>query len=165
MAGPRERRYEWGDPAAGRSRLGRVSGMDYLAAEMEGAHPPPPICAAMGFRLSELAPGRVVYAGRPGEDHCNVMGTAQGGWVASILDAAMSSVVHSLLPAGPTYSTLEMKVNFVRPVVVDGGLLRAVATSVHAGRRTGTAEGRLLDADERLLAHGSVTCLIIAAEN
>lgn len=160
----RERRYQWREPSEGWRKLGKVSGMDYLRDEMNGVHPPPPICVAMGFGLSELAPGRLVYAGAPGGDHGNVMGTAQGGWVASILDAAMSSVVHSLLPAGPTYSTLELKVNYVRPVRIDGGRLRAIGTSVHDGRRIGTAEGRLIDEADRLLAHGSVTCLIVQPE-
>ncbi len=160
----RRRAYGWRDPRPAWDRLGKLDGLAYLEAERDGQLPPPPITVVNRFRLTEVRRGRVVYRGTPGEDHANAVGSVQGGWTASILDAALGSVVHSMLPAGRLYTTLEIKVNYVRAVRFDTGELAAIAEIRHAGRQTATAEAHLFDPDDRLLAHASTTCLVFEAD-
>lgn len=160
----RRRSYDWHDPAPAWERLGRLSGLDYLQAVVRGEVAPPPVAIAMRLRLTDVSPGRVVYVGTPGEDFANDVGSVQGGWVAGLLDAAIGSAVHAALPAGVRYTTLELKVNFVRGVATDGGELTCIAEAVHVGRRIGTAEARVTDGAGKLYAHATTTCLIMASE-
>lgn len=162
-AGPplRRRSDAWRDPGPARARLGRASGLEQLGAVLAGRLPPPPVAVANRFRLCAVAAGRVVYEGIPGEDHYNDVGGVQGGWVASLLDAALGSAVHSRLAAGYSYTTLDLKVNFVRGVSVASGPLTAIGEALHVGGRTATAQATLTDAAGRLHAHGSTTCLIL----
>ncbi len=157
----RTRRYDWADPTQAWSRLDRVDGYAYLAGELRGEVPSLPICATNRMRLAEVERGRVVFVGQPGEEHANAVGTVQGGWTTSLLDAAMGSAVHSMLPAGVTYATIDIKVNFVRPVLIDAGEMRAIAETIHVGRRLATAEGRVEDGEGRILAHATTTTLIL----
>jgi uncharacterized protein (TIGR00369 family) len=157
----RSRRYSWPDPAPAWARLGRVDGQEYLAGELRGEAPPAPISATNRMRLHEVGQGRAVFVGRPGEEHANAVGSVQGGWTTSLLDAAMGSAVHSMLPAGVTYATIDIKVNFVRPIVTDAGELFGIGEIIHVGRRLATAEGRVEDAEGRLYAHGTTTALIL----
>jgi uncharacterized protein (TIGR00369 family) len=145
-------------PAA---RHGRgLSGLDYLAAIRDGRIPKPPIAAVLDFDLIEVEPGRAVFACEPGERHYNPLGVVHGGMAATLLDSAMGCAVHSTLPQGRGYTTLEMKVNLVRAVTAATGRLRAEARVVHAGRQSATAEARLVDAEGKLYAHGTTTCLV-----
>lgn len=160
-ADKRTRSYSWSDPGHSWSRLGRISGLRYLRAVIDGVVPPPPVCVAMRFQLEEVTEGRVVYSGTPGEDFANDVGSIQGGWTAALIDAAIGSAVHSALPVGVTYTTLENKVNFVRAVRPDSGQLRCEAQTLHIGRRIGTAEARVRDRSGKLYAHASTTCLIV----
>lgn len=159
----RRRTYSWHDPAPAWQRLGRLSGLDYLHGVLRGEVAPPPVAVAMRLRLVEVSEGRVVYAGTPGEDFGNDVGSVQGGWIAGLLDAAIGSAVHSALPAGVRYTTLELKVNYVRAVPTDGGEVTCQAHTVHVGRRIGTAEARITDAAGKLYAHATTTCLILPA--
>jgi len=164
MAGEeRQRSYAWADPTTAWDQLGKLSGLDYLRAVRDGDLPKPPVAVAMRLELREVDDGRVVYAGTPGEDFGNDVGSVQGGWVAGLLDAAIGSAVHSTLPAGVRYTTLELKVNYVRAVVPGSGPLRCEATALHRGRRVGTAEAKITDGDGRLYAHATTTCLILPA--
>ena len=106
--------------------------------------------------------GRVVYTGQPGEDFANDVGSVQGGWVAALIDAAIGSAVHSALPLGARYTTLELKTNFVRAVAIDGGEMRCTAETLHVGRTT--AKAQVTDADGKLYAHATTTCLILPRE-
>jgi uncharacterized protein (TIGR00369 family) len=160
----RSRSYDWHDPAPAWERLGKLSGLDYLQAVLRGEVAPPPVAVAMRLRLKEVGEGRVVYAGTPGEDFANDVGTVQGGWIAGLLDAAIGSAVHAALPAGVRYTTLELKVNYVRGVPTNGGELTCEAEVLHVGRRIGTAEARIVDADGKLYAHATTTCLIMPAD-
>jgi len=112
------------------------------------------------LHVLEAEAGRVVFSGLPGAFYTNPIGTLHGGWYSTLLDTALGSAVQSHLPAGKGQTTLELKVNFVRAVKMDGRPVRCECRSRHVGRRTGTAEGDILDADGKLLAHGSTTCLI-----
>ncbi|MDP6689740.1 MAG: PaaI family thioesterase [Alphaproteobacteria bacterium] len=160
----RQRHYSWHDPSAHWSRLGELSGLDYLSAVLRGEVEPPPVAVAMRLALVEVSKGRVVYSGQPGEDFANDVGSVQGGWLAALIDAAIGSAVHSALPAGPRYTTLELKVNYVRAVAVDSGEIRCIAEALHLGRSTATAQARAVDADGKLYAHATTTCLILPPE-
>ena len=159
----RQRHYSWHDPTSHWSRLGELSGVDYLSAGVRGEVPPPPVAVAMRLALVEVSEGRVVYIGQPGEDFANDVGSVQGGWVSALIDAAIGSAVHSALPVGPRYTTLELKVNFVRAVTVNSGEMRCIAEALHVGRTTATAQARVVDANDKLYAHATTTCLILPA--
>ena len=107
--------------------------------------------------------GRAVFMGLPQFAHYNPIGTVHGGWHATLLDSAMACAVHTLVEPGSAYTTLEFKIHCVRPLTDRTGPVRAEGTVVAAGRRTATAEGRLVDADGKLYSHGTTTCLFIEA--
>jgi len=101
-----------------------------------------------------------VFEGVPAFRHYNPLGTVHGGYAATLLDSCMGCAVHSTLPKGVSYTTLEFKVSLIRPITSDTGLVRAEGHTLNVGRRAATAEGRLTDAKGKLLAHASTTCLI-----
>ncbi len=144
--------------------LRTLSGLAFFEAMLAGRIPQAPIAQTLGFQLTEVHDGRIVFAGAPGPAHDNPLGTVHGGYIATLLDSAMSCAVHATLLAGQGYTTLELKVNFVRPVTVESGRLRAEGQIVHPGRRVATAAGRLVDEQDRLYAHGTATCLIFSLE-
>jgi uncharacterized protein (TIGR00369 family) len=148
-------------PTATRGR----SGMEVLQDLIEGRAPAPPISRALDFILVHVAPGHAVFQGRPGSDHLNPLGGLHGGWYATLLDSCMGCAVHTTMPAGRAYTTLELKVNLVRAVTPDVKLVRAEGRVVHGGRQVATAEGRLVGPDGRLYAHGTTTCLVFDAPN
>ncbi|RFU37543.1 PaaI family thioesterase [Actinomadura logoneensis] len=119
--------------------------------------------ALLGMTAEALEPGRVVFGLTPDPKFANPLGTVHGGVLSTLLDSAMSCAVHTTLPEGAGYTTLELKVNFVRAVPVQGGRLTCEGTTVHVGRRVATAEGRVLDGDGRLVAHGTATCMVFPA--
>lgn len=156
----------WDDPLAAAREGSRLSGRDYLQAMIDGRLPYPPIMSLLGFALTEVGEGFAVFECRPGEQHYNPIGTVHAGVACTLLDSAMACAVHSTLPAGTAYTTLELKVNLVRPVTAKTGALRSEGRILHPGRRTATAEGRLRDSAGKLYAHATTTCLIFpAAEN
>lgn len=158
----RSRTVTWEDPVAAFEQGRELPGIEYLRAIADGRIPPPPIAALLGFAPVEIEPGRVVFAAEPAEYHYNPIGVVHGGVAATLLDSAMGSAVHSLLPAGAGYTTLEVKVNYVRPMTRDTGRVLAEATVVHRGGRTATAEGRVVAEESgKLLAHATTTCLIL----
>ena len=151
------------DDRAPRENMLSMSGLDFMRAMLDGRLPPPPIAGVMGYRLTEVEPGRVVFAGAPGPDHTNPAGTVHGGWYGTLLDSAMACAVMTRVPKGSLYTTLEYKVNIVRPIP-PGTEIEAVGTVSHAGRSTGVAEGVIRGvADGKLYATGSTTCLIMEA--
>ena len=157
----RTRTFEWLDPAtiavAGRT----MAGVDFLRSLQSDRSAP--IAECLGFRLTEVDAGRVVFEIRPAEFHYNPMGTVHGGVVATLCDSAMGAAVHSTLPLGSGYTSLEIKVNFVRAMTAATGPVRCEGKVVSQGSRVATAEARLTDAAGKLYAHASSTCLILAA--
>jgi uncharacterized protein (TIGR00369 family) len=137
-----------------------MSGIELLQGMIAGRFPGPPIMELMGFRLVEVESGRAVFAGTPGFQHYNPLGTVRGGYAATLLDSCMGCSVHTTLPKGTGYTTLEFKVSLVRAVTADTGPVRAEGKVITSGRRVATAEGRLTDTDGRLLAHATTTCLV-----
>jgi len=140
--------------------IGSYSGLDFLRRIAEGSVGQPPIAATLGFQLSEVALGLAVFTMTPELRHYNPIGTVHGGVASTLLDSCMSCAVQTHLAKGKGYTTLELKVNLVRPITAATGPIRAEGRSLHVGRRSGTAEGRIIDAKGSLLAHGTTTCLI-----
>lgn len=142
-------------------RMRSMSGLDFLRAIVRGELPAPPVTKLLDYDIGSVEPGRVEFVCHPREGQYNILGVVHGGIVATVLDSAMGCAVHTLLEAGQTYTTLEVKVNFVRPVTVDCGTLVAAGEAIHVGRRTATASGRLTDGAGRVLAHASTTCIVM----
>lgn len=159
--GTRSLHVTWEDPAPAAREARRMSGLEYLRAIRDGRFPPPPIARLLGQTLVEIEEGRAVFEITPDEKHYNPIGLVHGGLLATVLDSAMGCAVHSVLPAGTGYSTLEIKVNYTRPALSDTGLLRCEARIVHRGKQTATAEGAVRDAQGRVYAHGTTTCLLV----
>ena len=128
---------------------------------LQGKASKSPIAIALRLALVEVSEGRVAYTGQPGEDFTNDVGSIQGGWVAALIDAAIGSAVHSALPPGARYTTLELKVNYVRAVTTDSGEMRCIAETLHVGQATATARAHVEDAAGKLYAHATTTCLIL----
>ena len=140
-----------------------MPGIDYLRAMASGDVPAPPIASLMGFELAEVEEGRAVFEAEPAEYHYNPIGVVHGGLAATLLDSVMGCAVHSTLPAGCLYSTVEVKVNFVRPITTGTGVIVAEGSVVHRGSKVSTAEGRIYAKDSgKLLAHATTTCFIEA---
>jgi uncharacterized protein (TIGR00369 family) len=151
----------WQDPAelAARARSGR--GLDFLRAIASGDLPRAPIQDLLGFDLVEVDEGRVVFAAEPGEQHYNPIGVVHGGLAATLLDSAMGAAVHSTLPEGSAYVTLEVKFNLVRAITAETGRVLAEGRVIHSGKTVATVEASLRSAEgDALLAHGTSTCLI-----
>ncbi len=138
-------------------------GLSFLRGLIDGRHPAPPFSRATGIYLAEAEENRVVFKGQPTEAFFNPLGTIHGGWTSAILDSAMACAVHTTLLAGQGYTSVEMKLNFVRPILPDLGEVTCEGTVVHRGGTLATSEGKLFDARGRLLAHGSETCMIFEA--
>jgi len=139
-----------------------MAGVDFLRAMMRGELPLPPICDVLGFHPVVMDVGLAVFEGTPRAAFYNPLGTVHGGYAATLLDSAMGCAVHSTLKPGIGYTTLEFKINFVRPMSDTTGPVRAEARIVHAGTTIGTSEGKLLDGRSRIFAHATTTCLIFA---
>ena len=139
------------------------TGLEIFEAMLRGDLPPPPIAKTLAFTLAEAGFGRAVFQGQPLFDHYNPLGSVHGGWIATLLDSAVGCAVHTTLPLGKGYTTLELKVNFVKAVTDRVPRVRAIGQVIHAGARTATAEGRLVGADGTLFAHATTTCLIFDA--
>ena len=152
---------EWTDPAALAAAGRTMTGLDFLRAIRDGDLPPPPIAVLLGFRLTDVEPGHVVFECTPGEQHYNPIGVVHGGLAMTLLDSAMGCCVQTRVPAGSGYTTLEAKTNLVRPITDKTGRLRAIGKVVHIGSRIATAEGRLEDASGKLYAHASTTCIVL----
>ncbi|TWT15599.1 PaaI family thioesterase [Reyranella sp. CPCC 100927] len=138
-----------------------LSGLDFVQAIVDGRLPHNAMAETLGYWIASAADGRVTIRARPSAAHFNPAGTVHGGFSATLLDSCMGLAVHSTLPRGWGQTTLEFKVSFVRPITVDTGLITAEGQVLSRGRRAGTAEGRLTDAQGRLLVHGTTTCLIL----
>ncbi len=155
---------EWSDPAALANAGRSMAGIDFLRAIRDGTLPPPPIAQLMGFRLTEVEPGHAVFECVPGEQHYNPIGVVHGGVAMTLLDSAMGVCIHTKLPAGTGYTTLEAKTNLVRAITDKTGNLRAIGKVVHFGSRVATAEGRLEDTTGKLYAHATTTCIVLTGQ-
>jgi uncharacterized protein (TIGR00369 family) len=136
------------------------SGAEFFHAIGNGELPMPHIGETLEFWPVEWEVGRMVFQGTPHLGHYNPIGSVHGGWIAAILDSAVGCAVHSTLPKGTGYTTVELKLNYVRAVTTQTGPLRAEGKVIHVGKQVATAEGRLQDARGKLYAHATTTCLV-----
>src|SRR2546427_5406153 len=157
----RNRVSNWEDPTTAVQKGKTISGIEYLKALQSGELPPPPIAVLLGMSITEVNEGRVVFIAEPSEYHYNPLGTVHGGVLATLLDSALGCAVQSMLPAGTSYTTLELKVNYLRPVTTKTGTVYCEGKIIYVGGRVATAEGRLTDAEGKLYAHGTTTCIIL----
>jgi len=139
-------------------------GLSFLQAMIAGNVPNPPMSETLGFHLVEVERGRAVFEGLPEYRHYNPIGSVHGGFAATLLDSALGCSIFSTLLKGDTWTTLELKLNYVRPMSKDTGLVRAEGRIIHRGRTVATAQGELKDSAGKLYAHASTTCMIFPAK-
>jgi uncharacterized protein (TIGR00369 family) len=159
-------------PAARRNRaqsshLARrraLGGLAYFREMLAGGAPRAPMTSLLDLRLLEVDKGRVVFGTVPTRKHYNGMGVVHGGLAATLLDSALGCAVNTLAPPGRLFTTLELKINFTRPLTDTVGPIRCEARVVHLGTRVATAEGRVVDTAGKLYAHGTTTCIAVDAQ-
>ena len=138
-----------------------LSGLEYFRLMAEGRLDPPAMISLLGLRIVEVEKGRVVFVGTATEQFYNGLGVAHGGYAATLLDSALGCAINSMQPAGRLFTTLELKINYTRPLTREAGEVRCEATVLHSGSRTATAEARIVDAEGRLYAHATTTCIVV----
>jgi len=151
----------YGTVSAERQR--QMSGMEFVRGLADGTLPLNTLAQTLGYDVAEAENGRVVITLAPTEAHLNPAGGVHGGLTATLLDSAMGLAVQSTLDKGVSQTTLEFKISLIRPITPATGLIRVEGKVLNCGRRIGTADGRVTDANGRLLAHGTTTCLIFAS--
>lgn len=141
-------------------QMSQLSGMDYVRGMLAGRLPAAPIAIPGRIQMSDAIEGRVTFTGNPDFSLYNPQGAVHGGWFGIALDSAMACAVMTRIPRGSSYTTLEYKVNMLRPVFETTGPLQIIGESIHAGRRTATAEGRIVNEEGKLFATGTTTCMV-----
>lgn len=137
------------------------AGLELFDAMLRGELEAPPMAKLMNMTLVDATEGRVVFDSEPSGDFYNPLGSVHGGYAATLLDSALGCAVHTTLEPGAGYTTLGLEVKYVRPITVETGTVRVVGEVEHRGRRQATATARLASvAEDKLLAHGSTTCII-----
>jgi uncharacterized protein (TIGR00369 family) len=145
----------------GASAAATMDGLDYLRAIGSGEVPPPPIALLLGMEVPHIDPGRAVFTLEAGEHLYNPIGSVHGGVLATLLDSALGCAVHSTLPAGVGYTTIDLNVTYLRPATRDSGRLTCEAELIHSGRKVATSRAQIVDDDGRLYATATTTCLIL----
>jgi uncharacterized protein (TIGR00369 family) len=140
--------------------MASMAGIDFVRAMFDGRLPPPPIMQTIEPFDQVAEPGVVAFSSKPDFRHYNPIGSVHGGYAAILLDSAMGLAVHSMLPKGTGYTTLEFKISFIRGMTKDTGVVRSEGRTLNVGRRAATAEARITDAKGRFLAHATTTCLV-----
>ena len=157
----RERTYTWDDPRVDPAKVAGMSGLEFMQAMLAGEMPRAPIGATLNFQPGLIEEGRVIFEGTPGEWAYNPIGTVHGGYPATLLDSALGCCIHTMLPKGMAYTTVELKVNMVRAITSQTGTLVCEGKVVHMGRSLATAEARITGkSDGKLYGHGSTTCFV-----
>jgi uncharacterized protein (TIGR00369 family) len=154
------RSYQWQDPAIPAAAARELDGLAFLTQMAAGTIPAPPIALTLGFTLVSVEPGRAVFSFTPADYHYNPIGSVHGGVYATLCDSACGCAVHSLLPAGAYYTSLDLVTRFVRPATSGTGPLRCEGTVQYLGARTALAEARLTGEDGKLYAHATSNCLV-----
>jgi uncharacterized protein (TIGR00369 family) len=163
-SGDRSRTVTWEDPLIGAELAKTMSGLEYMQALLDGSIPPPPIVNLMNMRPTEVEVGRVVFTCEPDESHYNPIGTVHGGLVCTLLDSVAGCAAQTTLPKGQAYTSLEIKVSYLRPVTADTGTLTAVGIVTKPGRRAAFVDATVTDSQGRLVATASSTLLVFPTE-
>jgi uncharacterized protein (TIGR00369 family) len=156
----RKRTYEWKNPLETAEKAKTMSGLDFLNGISKGEIPPPPIAETLDFHPLSVEVGKVAFEFEAKEYHYNPIGGVHGGVISTLLDTVMGCAVHSKLPQGMAYTTLEFKINFIRAVTIKSGEMKAEGRLIHLGKNTAFVEADLRDAQENIYAHGVSTCMI-----
>ena len=141
-----------------------LGGLAFLKGIVDGTRPQAPMAETLGFLLVEVEEGRAIFEGVPEYRYYNPIGTVHGGFTATLLDSALGCAIFSTLAKGEAWTTLELKINYVRPLTKDTGPVRAEGRVIHRGRTVATSEGELKDASGKLYAHATTTCMIFPAK-
>ena len=160
----RVRTYSWEDPSVSAAAMAHRSGLEILKAISTGEIPAPPVMHTLGISGVEVDDGRMIFCLEPQEFHYNPLGTVHGGVLATLLDSAAGCAVHTTLPAGVAYTSLDLTTKFLRPVTVRSGTLRCEGTVLSRGSRVALAQAQVFDGAERLVAHATSSCLIFPIE-
>jgi uncharacterized protein (TIGR00369 family) len=157
----RTKTISWDDPQKNkRNAVTSISGLDYLKAIKEDRISSPPVANLVGYKICEVDNGYAAFELNPAEYHYNPFSTVHGGILSILLDTSMTASVLSTLPIGFSCATIEIKVNFIKPVTVDTGILKCEARPIHIGKKLATVEGKIKDNNGVLHAHGVSTCSI-----
>jgi len=157
----RSRTLHYDVPSRDTRALFARSGLEQLQSMADGRHPAPPISSHIDLEFVSVADGDVVMTAVPDESHYNPIGSIHGGFFATLLDSACGCAVHSTLPAGVGYTSLEIKVSFLRPITADTGTVTAHGWITRRGRNAAFAEADIRDNEGRVLATATSTCLVI----
>jgi uncharacterized protein (TIGR00369 family) len=158
---PHERTITWHAPLAP-SALAARSGAEVLAAIHDGDLAPPPMASVFGFRIAELEAGRIVFECEPDESSYNPLGVVHGGLVCTLADTVCGCAVHTTLPAGATYTSIDLTVSYLRPVTIESGTLRATGVARKVGRRVAFADASIVDRHGREVATATSSLLVIS---
>jgi len=161
----RQRTFTWTDPAEIVAAAAGLSGAEFFAAIEAGTIPPPPLTHTLDIEGFSFGEGRAAFRLTPQEFHYNPLGTVHGGVFATMLDSACGCAVHTLLPAGVRYTSLDLSVKYLRPVTVGTGPITAEARVVHLGRRTALAEGQITDAAGKVYVTATSSCLVMRPDH
>jgi len=157
----RTRTITWLNPKAGARDAASISGLDYLRSIIDGKISPPPAAILLGYKIVEARNGFAAFEINPQEYHYNPFAMVHGGIISTVLDSTMTASILTTLPKGVGCSTAEIKVNFIRQVTAETGILRCEASPIHIGKRLAVAEGRVKDREDNLYAYGVTTCMIV----
>jgi uncharacterized protein (TIGR00369 family) len=155
---------DWEDPAPAAAQIPSMSGLDYVKGLADGTFPPPPIAKLMGFTVAEVEQGRVVFECTPGEQHYNPIGTVHGGLACTLLDSAIGCAAQTTLQQGQGYTSIDIAVSYLRPILAGSGPLRCEGVVTKPGSRVAFAEGRLTDGAGRLVATATSSLLVFALQ-
>ena len=140
------------------------TGLEYLQRIIDGEYAPLAIGETLGFRIAAAERGKVTIRGRPDGRSLNLLNTVHGGWSAAVLDTAMALSNLTLLSADQSFTTLDIRINYLRPMTLQTGEVVAEGGVINAGRRVAYCEAKLMDSAGKLLAHGTGSCLILPRE-
>lgn len=156
----RKKVIEWTDPRPGPAAMPKLTGLEYMQQMMSGALPAPPIASLMDFTLSEVSAGTVSFVCTPDESHYNPLGIVHGGLVCTLLDSALGCAVQTTLPQGSGYTSIEIKVNYLRGVTAESGELTVTGVVTKPGSRVAFAEGHVTDGAGKVVATATGSCLV-----
>jgi uncharacterized protein (TIGR00369 family) len=163
VTAPRNKSFEWVDPLATAEQVVGMSGLEYMHAVRDGSAPWPPMGVLMNFEMAEAERGRVVITCTPGEEHYNPLGIVHGGLLCTLLDTVIGCATHTTLEQGTGYTSIELKVSYLRPVTLDTGPLTGTGAVTKDGRRVVFAEGTVTDAEGNLVATASSSLLVLSS--
>ncbi len=161
MSDSRSLNITWEDPSIIAKAAFSMKGLDFLQKIASGEIPAAPIMRLIDMQSGEASEGKAAFTCKIGEQHYSAIGMVHGGIAATLLDTALGCAVHTMLPVGVGYTTLELHVNYVRPMTIQTGLIRAEGEVIHVGRSVATAQARITDAAGKLYAHATTTCMIL----